>query len=139
MKCEKAPKDHRVESYRIDQDSIRVLRHIDTEHRWRERRKIILPTASVSFCDIQKQVAENVSLGMFKPSNIRFSWQKAEAEKEARKQACYGQLSFFDKRKNAIETVPFDFYYEFQCAGKDACPGHRLRIVDWELGQAYRR
>jgi len=138
VRCEKAPKDNRVESYRIDQDSIRVLRHIDTKHGWRERRQIILPTASKSLCDLQGKVGQSVSLGMFKPCKIGFSWQKAKPENEAKRQACYEQLSFFDKRKNTITRVPFDFYYDFQCAGEDTCLGHRLKIIDWELGQAYR-
>lgn len=139
VKCEKAPKDHRVESYRIDRDSIRVLRRLDSKHKWRERGEIILPTASASLCDIQSKTEENISLGMFKPFGIEFSWQKAEAGDDRKRQACYAQLSFLDKRKNAIEKVPYDFYYGFHCAGEDACPGHRLKIIDWELGQAYRK
>ncbi len=138
VKCKKAPKDHRIESYCVDQDSIQVLRHIDTKQGWRERKQVVLPTESRSFCEIQKRVAENASLGMFKPRNVRFSGQKAKVDNEAKRQACYEQLSFFDKQKDAIEKVPFDFYYDFQCAGEDSCPGHRLRIIDWELGQAYR-
>lgn len=139
VRCEKASKDHRTESYRIDQDSIQVLRHVDTKHRWRERRQIVLPATSRSFCTLLKHIDENVSLGMFKPCNIGLSWQKAKPENEAKRQACYEQLSFFDKHKKAIERVPFDFYYDFQCAREDACPGHRLRIIDWELGEAYRK
>jgi hypothetical protein len=80
-----------------------------------------------------------MSLGMFKPRRIEFSWKKAEAGDDGKRQACYAQLSFLDKRKNAIEKIPYDFYYEFHCAGENECPGHRLKIIDWELGQAYRK
>ncbi len=139
VRCEKASKDHRIESYRIDQDSIEVQGHLNTRDKWQERRKIVVPTASPSFCSLLREVEENVSLGMFKPHRISFSWQKAKVENEAKREVCYGQLSFFDKRKNAIEKVPYDFYYEFHCAGEHACPGHRLKITDWELGQAYRK
>lgn len=138
VRCEKALRDHRTESYRIDQGSIEVQGHLDTKHKWRERGKIVAPTASPSFCNIQGRVKENVSLGMFKPRKIGFSWQKAEAENEAKREACYVQLLFFDKRKKAIEKVPYDFYYEFHCASEHTCPGHRLKITDWELGEAYR-
>lgn len=99
VNCEKAKRDHRVESYQVDQDSIRVLRHLDTKDNWRARKKIVLPTASSSFCDIQAMVKQNLSLGIY----------------------------------------PLDFYYGFRCAGRDDCPGHRLKIVDWEMGQAYRK
>ena len=139
VKCEKAPKDHRVESYHIDQGSIKVLGHLDSKQKWRKRAEIILPTASPSFCHIQSKTAENVSLGTFKPSRIGFLCKKAEAADDGKRQACYMQLTFFDRRKNVIEKVPYDFYYEFHCAGEDACPGHRLKIIDWELGQAYRK
>jgi hypothetical protein len=138
VRCEKARKDHRAESYHIDQDSIRILKHLDTKHKWHERGRIVLPTASASFCDIQKAY-ESISLGMFKPCDIEFSWQKAKVEDEAKRQACYDQLTFFDKRKNAIERVPLDFYYEFHCEGQDTCPGHCLKIIDWEMGQSYRK
>jgi len=139
VNCEKAKRDHRVESYQVDQDSIRVLRHLDTKDNWRARKEIVLPTASSSFCDIQAMVEQNLSLGMFKPHSVAFSSQKAPDEGEAEREACYAQLSFFDRQKKAIERVPFDFYYGFRCAGRDDYPGHRLKIVDWEMGQAYRK
>ncbi|MBN2133654.1 MAG: hypothetical protein JW741_29400 [Sedimentisphaerales bacterium] len=139
VRCEKAVRDRRIESYRVDQDSITVLGHLDTKHQWRARREILLPTASSSFCAIEAMVARDVSLGMFKPCEIEFSWQEAEVGDKAQREACYAQLSFFDKQKKAIEKVPFDFYYHFHCAGNDDCSGHRLKIVDWEMGQLYRR
>ena len=42
------------------------------------------------------------------------------------------------KKKEAIEQIPFDFYYQFKCHGRPDCPGHKLSIIDWEIGQAYR-
>ncbi|MBC8217257.1 MAG: hypothetical protein H8E73_02220 [Planctomycetes bacterium] len=59
-------------------------------------------------------------------------------ESEAKREVCYAQLSFFDKKKDAIEQIPFDFYYYFRCDGRPDCPGHKLPIIDWEIGQAYR-
>jgi hypothetical protein len=84
-------------------------------------------------------VEQNRSLGAFKPCDVDFSWQKAPVEDQAKREACYDQLSFFDRRKKAIERVPFDFYYHFRCAGKCDCPAHKLKIVDWEMGEAYRK
>lgn len=139
VNCGKATHDHRVESYHVDQDSIRVLRHLDTKHKWQARREVVLPTASSSLCEIQAMVEQNRSLGAFKPCDVDFSWQKAPVEDQAKREACYDQLSFFDRRKKAIERVPFDFYYHFRCAGKCDCPAHKLKIVDWEMGEAYRK
>lgn len=139
VNCEKAQRDRRVESYRVDQDSITVLKNLGTSDKWERRKKIVLPTASRSFCDIIRMVGEDRSLGMFKPCNVEFSWEKSAVADVAKRQACYAQLSFFDRQKQAIEKVPFDFYYHFECAGVDDCPGHKLSIVDWEMGESRRR
>ena len=75
---------------------------------------------------------------MFKPLNVDFYWEKATLESQERRQSCYAQLTFFNKQKNTIEQIPFDFYYSFTCLNKSECPGHKLPVIDWELGQAYR-
>lgn len=138
VKCEKSPKDKRSESYKVDQDSIKIIDHLDTKNKWSRRKEIVLPTASSSFCEIQNLVSENKSLGVFKPCDISFSWKKKKLDNSAKREAGYAQLSFFDKNKNAVEQIPFDFYYQFKCHGASSCPGHKLLIIDWELGQSYR-
>lgn len=138
IRCWKAPDDHRVESYKIDRDSIEKLYFLDTKRKWEARKNIVLPTISPSFCSILQDTAKNKSLGIFKPCNIKFSWNKSPLEDEAKREACYAQLSFFDTKKKAIEQIPFDFYYHFKCFGETNCPGHKLPIIDWEIGQAYR-
>lgn len=77
-------------------------------------------------------------MGTFKPHNIGLSWQKSILESQDKREACYAQLTFFDKKKEAIEQISFDFYYHFTCFGQANCPGHKLPIIDWEIGQAYR-
>jgi hypothetical protein len=139
VKCWKATDDHRVESYKIDMDSIEPISHLDTNQKWKSRKSIVLPTVSPSFCNILEDTAKNKSIGAFKPSDISFSWKKAPLESEAKRDACYAQLSFFDAKKKAIEQIPFDFYYQFRCGGRPDCPSHQLSIVDWEIGQAYRK
>ena len=138
VRCWKANDDHRVESYKIDMDSIELVSHLDTKSNWESRKKIVLPTVSLSFCSVLADVKNNKSLGVFKPRQIEFSWKKATLDGEAKRKACYDQLSFFDKKKNAIEQIPFDFYYRFRCDGLTDCPGHKLPIIDWEIAQAYR-
>lgn len=138
VRCRKASDDTRVESHKIDSDSIEIVQWLDTKNNWRQRRQIVLPTLSPSFCHILGECETGSSLGMFKPCDIEFSWKKSTLKNEAEREACYAQLSFFDKQKNAIEDIPFDFYYHFKCAGVANCPGHKLSIIDWEIGQAYR-
>lgn len=99
IKCWKAPDDHRVESYKIDMDSIELMSHLDTERgKWESRKKIVLPTLSPSFCSILAETKNNKSLGIFKPRDVRFSWNEADLESEAKRMACYVQLSLIRKR-----------------------------------------
>lgn len=138
VSCYKAPDDHRVESFKVDSDSINIITHLDTKDNWGERGKIVLPTASSSFCEIHSRAKNNKSLGMFKPYRIDFSWKKIGTAYDRKRESCYSQLSFFNKKKKAIEEIPFDFYYHFKCGNASHCPEHKLPILDWEIGQAYR-
>ncbi|UCG47848.1 MAG: hypothetical protein JSU94_20515 [Phycisphaerales bacterium] len=139
VKCYKAKDDHRIESYKVDRDSIERLKRLGTKDNWAARGRIILPTVSRSFCGILKEGGEGKSLGVFKPSEIEFSWQKADLESEAKREGIYAQGMLFDRSKKAIEQIPFDFYYHFKCAGEPSCSGHKLCIVDWEIKQSYRK
>jgi hypothetical protein len=139
VRCKKAPRDHRIESHYVDSDSIRILETLDSKHGWKQRKAIVLPTVSPSFCQIFAEVEQGRSLGLFKPREVSFSYREARPKDSTKRQACYAQLSFFDKKKDVIEVIPFDFYYHFRCSGKTECPGHRLLIIDWELGQSYRK
>ena len=77
VRCWKAPDDHRVESYKIDMDSIEPLSHLDTKRKWKSRKEIVLRTVSPSFCSILADTEKDKSLGAFKPCDIDFSWKKA--------------------------------------------------------------
>lgn len=132
--------DKRPESYQIDADSIKILDYLDTrKDKWARRKNVVLPTVDNSMCEIlKKRKSEDKSLGMFKPCNVDFVWTKARSKDETTRKACYAQLSFFDKKKEAIEIIPFDFRYRFFCHDEPSCLGHDYPIIDWELGQAYR-
>lgn len=139
IRCRKATTDKRPESYTVDADSIKVIDWWDTNDKWEQRKNVVLPTLSPSMCRVLEEVeANDKSLAMIKPQEISFSWEVADTKDQAARDACYAQLSFFDKRKDAIEPIPYHFYYSFKCAGNYICPGHKMRIIDWELGQAYR-
>ncbi|MFA5388529.1 MAG: hypothetical protein WC312_02105 [Candidatus Omnitrophota bacterium] len=131
--------DKRPESFRADAGSIKKIDYLDTTDKWEKRKNIVLTTVEKSFCEIVKQNTDSKkSLGMFKPKNIDFVSCKAKPKDEAAREACYAQLSFFDKKKQAIELIPFEFRYKFFCEGESSCPGHDLMIIDWEIGQSYR-
>ncbi len=138
VQCHKAIDDHRIESYKVNSDSIKIVCHLDTKNGWLERKNMVLPAVSPSLCEIQKKVAENKSLGMFKPTQVDFAWEKATSRDEEKRKSRYAQLTFFNKRKEPVEQIPYNFYYKFKCNEHLTCPGHKLLIIDWELGQAFR-
>jgi hypothetical protein len=139
VKAIKARDDSRPESFKVESASIKKVGSIDTKNGWAERRKILLLLVSHSFCEIlNKSKIDDVSLGMFKPRKIEFSCKKAKLKDEDARDACYAQLTLFNKAKDTVEPIPFDFRYFFYCHNEPNCPGHSLPIIDWEIGQAYR-
>ncbi|MHC4474573.1 MAG: hypothetical protein ACYTEL_02935 [Planctomycetota bacterium] len=139
VSCRRPLRDKRPESFQVDQDSIKVLRHIGTQRKWHERKAVVLPTLSGSFCKILEHGSAKKSLGIFKPSDIAFEIKKAVPNDEQKRRAAYDQYLLFDKKLRPVEHVPFSFYYRFKCHEFGDCPGHKLMIHDWELMGAYRR
>ena len=77
VKAKKPSDDKRPESFKVDVDSIKIIEVIDTKDKWGKRKNIVLPTLDKSMCEIlRKSEEEDKSLGMFKPKNIDFVWQK---------------------------------------------------------------
>ena len=138
VSCQRPIRDKRVESYKVDQDSIEIVEHLDTKNKWSKRKRIVLPTVSPSFCKIVDDVKLNKSLGVFKPCNIQFSVKKVTLRDQAKQEAPYRQYWLFDKQLKPLEQIPFVFYYKFKCLNLTSCPGHTLTIHDWEITQSYR-
>jgi hypothetical protein len=138
VNCQKPLRDKRLESYKADQDSIRIIRCIGTENEWSERKKIVLPTLSSSFCQILEDVKLDKSLGVFQPTNVQFEIKKYVLKDEQARRTAYDQYRLFDKKLKPIEPMPFSAYYLFHCHKTADCPGHKLLIHDWELMAAYR-
>ncbi|MBI5286333.1 MAG: hypothetical protein HY878_01920 [Deltaproteobacteria bacterium] len=139
VKATKALDDKRPESFKVDINSIRIIDWYDTKNHWKKRKKLLFPTLSSSLCEIYEESESNgKSLGMFKPQNVEFNYQYAKPKDEDARGACYAQLSFYNKNKDVIEPIPYEFRYSFNCDGKVDCGGHSLPIIDWEIGQSYR-
>jgi hypothetical protein len=139
VKCQRPVRDKRVESYKVDQDSIKIVRRLGTGNKWSARKKIVLPTLSPSFCQIRKDASVYKSLGIFKPVDIDFEIKRTVPRDEQKRRAAYNQYRLFDKELKPVEQMPFSFYYRFKCHDSPNCTGHKLMIHDWELMGAYRR
>jgi len=133
--------DKRPESFRVNSDSIKVVAVLDTEKgTWQKRKEIVLKVPVKSMCQVYKDAEDqDLSLGLVKPEDVTFGWAKQSLSDQQARESCYAQLSFFDKQKDAIEEIPYSFYYNFKCARVVDCPGHKLSIIDWEIGQMYRQ
>lgn len=142
----RAPRnDQRPETLRPQLDTISLVGEpLSTKRAWEDRRRVVLPTASSSLCEIQAlQKETGKSLGVFKPGEILdFDWEAtakewtpAQAEKLERK-----PLDFFlsSDDREMLEKIPFSFRYRFRCTDCKAKRPHHLTVVDWELAQLYR-
>ncbi len=142
VKAAKAKNDHRPESYKVDRNTIKVVGSVDyklNKVNWVERKKAVLPTLSKSMCEILGlSQSESKSLGIFKPKNVSFSWEKVTAEDKKKRQTYYAQQDFLEKKKDPLEAIPYVFRYSFFCAGEKNCQGHTYAIIDWEIAQSFR-
>lgn len=132
-------KDFRPESYRPDNDSLSVEGHLGTEHDWRERRRLLLPTASDSLEVLQAAYdRDRTSLGLFKPHSVDFEIVPETEEWAPEVKELFRQTSLFGPQPKPLEPLPVRFRYVFTC--HDArCRGHDLSITDWEIAQSYRK
>jgi hypothetical protein len=132
--------DKRPESYRIREDSISVIEHLDTRNHWARRKSIVFRLPIKSQCRaIIDQKELNSSFAMIKPRNITFSSERKTKSDSQKRSRHYDQGSLYTKWKAPIEEIPYHFYYHFYCCSESSCPGHKLPIVDWEINEAYRK
>ena len=142
VKAIKAANDKRPESYKVDRDTIKVVGSVDYKSgkvNWIERGKIALPTVSKSMCEILRlSKREDKSLGMFKPKNVTFSWEKVSSEDKKKIESYYVQQDFLERKKSPLEDIPYIFRYSFFCNNEKNCTGHTYAIIDWEIVQSFR-
>ncbi|MEW5861482.1 MAG: hypothetical protein AB1861_29560 [Cyanobacteriota bacterium] len=137
-RIEKNDKDARPESYRIDDDSISVLRKVGTENNWEKIKSFIFPFQFDSINSIKEQ---NKTLGLIKPKNIsKYFCKPVEREWNDKQQAVQDQLELLDLLEpsnplSILEKIPYKFGYEF--TDNDDVK-HKYTITDWEIMQLYR-
>jgi len=137
----KASNDPRPESYHIEYDSIRVIRSVGTKDGWKERKNIISPLCVKSMCEVERQCeSQGVSLGLFRPKrDVKFSWELVSTKLKPGAEKRYAQLTLFSPQKKVLEKIPYIFRFRYFCKGEPECKGHRQCIVDWEIGESYRK
>jgi hypothetical protein len=132
-------KDFRIDSYRLDEKSIRLGKKLPLGD-WKERKKIVLPTASQSLEEIIKKYQDKrLSLGIFKPKEI-FDFKTTEDKSDwgPQQKKLMAQLRLFGDQPKPLQKIPWKFTYTFKCDDK-SCKGHSLSIRDWEIFVLYKK
>ena len=127
-------RDSRPESWEPDHDGLVVGPIVSTNGQgWGERLRYLDNVPRDTIESLQEELRR--SLGWVRPRTIRrFSWSPDSSEWPSHLQV--QQLRFMGTPRETIEKIPYSFYAEFTCS--DACRGHRLSIVDWEVYSLYR-
>jgi hypothetical protein len=132
--------DNRPESLRPIESSIEVIRTIDTRENWAERMRFLEPLLADSMCDvIHQQRKTGASLAAFRPNSVASVQVKAEQTpdwSEADRNAL-AQCNLWSQDKRILEKIPLRWSYRYSCGAN--CSGHRQKIIDWEIGEAWRR
>ncbi len=136
----KDTRDPRPESHKLV-GKIKVLRRLDTNNQWEERKKMVLQhvhTNLTALINEARDTSISTSLAVFKPERIiRFHLQKADTKQDyiARKKMLAETLD--QKTADMLaEHVPYTFHYTFVDAkGRRSC----LQILDWEIYQFCRK
>ena len=129
---ERNEKDFREESYRIDDNSIRVIREIGRKNDWQERKSFVLAFQFNSTADIK---AQGKSLGIIKPKSIKKYFCKEDSrEWNPRQQGIQDQGNLFEPPID-LEKIPYRFGYSYTEMDDSK---HNYSISDWEILQLYR-
>jgi hypothetical protein len=140
----KAAKDHRAESYKIENSGIQIVSEpLPVARAWQARKDIVLPMAAPGLCWLQRERNQHQrpTLGVFKPkrvSRLIIAEETNPEWTEAELQILSQGLLFGNAPKAELEKVPYKFSYEFEC-DDPGCNGHTLMCSDWEMGEAWRR
>ena len=141
----KASADPRPESYNIDPESIELRDVIPAGRTWEKRYSWLINENTVfSSVESLRAAQENsgTSLGIIQPKEIEtviIQMRDDEEINEAvnKKDSVIRQLDLFEKKQD-LYILPIRIVIKFVC--KDSqCKGHKMSILDWELGQLYRK
>lgn len=141
VEIRKNKKDFRIDSYRPSVKSITPIgKKLPTRDGWEKRKKIVLPNLSKSLEELTENYEKSVvSIGIFKPKRIdKFYIEAIEKGWSAKHQQTLSQLVLIGEQPKKLERIPFNFSYKFWCDDK-RCKGHKLKIIDWEVYELYRK
>lgn len=138
VEAERNHRDVRPESYRPRIQTLELGRTLSTRHGWSERRELIAPLEVGSMCDVlRRQQLDGTSLAVFRPHRVDDFVVEHTGDWSDAQKLQVEQPTLFDPEKKALEKIPYRFSYRYSCGGR--CRGHEQSIIDWEIGEAYRK
>jgi hypothetical protein len=149
-RIERNASDPRPESFKIDQDSIKVVGHVNTKDGWGERNKWVLHDGNV-FRSMEAlrsaQSRDGSSLGLVRPKQIRHIYCKKRPESdrkewdEHRARALAQKELFVDAETETKDLVymPVQYRARFSCDDPQCTAEHDLSIHDWGIYALSRR
>ena len=138
--------DYRPESWAPNVDAFKKVGSLTSDHGWRMRRPLVEPLIIDSMAAVERaQAADQTSLAAVRCGEVldlvitkRSAADLAAAAKKAETAAAQGDLFSLDEHvQDPLEPIPIDVHYVVRY--DDEPEPRKLKIIDHELGQAYRR
>ncbi len=136
VRMRKDTSDRRRESHKIDEDSLKILGHVEG---WAERMSFMQPVLSTSLEELAGRYRTDwISLGIIPIRYTGFEWKWGASDWSARKKAYMKQFLLFAERK-PLQNIAIKLSLKYSCAANPGCRGHKARLIIWEYLEAFRK
>lgn len=142
VRAQKHSSDRRAETWRPDPSTFVLGEKIPSGGAWPKRRPYVEPLVGPTMCALnagRKGGGPGPSLGLVRPARIKGVKVEQESAWSEAQQSTLAQGDLFVAKKKADLVKPdHSFSYKYDCE-EPGCTGHEQKIVDWELGESYRK
>jgi hypothetical protein len=131
--------DKRVETWRPNVDTIVRVGKVPAGGIWAQRRAHLEPLMGPTMCGLhrgRKGGTDGPSLGLIRPTRVRGIKVSEEPAWSEGQRGTVGQGNLLTEKTELVKAG-HAFSYSYVCE-EPGCKGHEQKIVDWELGEAYR-
>jgi hypothetical protein len=147
LSAEPHSSDQRPESRRPDQDTIRVVEHLDTTRKWARRREFVEGLGKpLTMCGVQAaQAVDGTSLAVIRPREVHDLVIRPRDEQdlsEGRRMLSRTRIEIEGAESTSfawrpLEVSPYTYKFRYTCFAPE-CRTHTMSVIDWEIHQAFR-
>jgi hypothetical protein len=143
VEVQRNPRDPRPESFRVQQEHIKTVDHLDTDDGWVARSEWVLRPSNV-FESVEAlwkaQEDDSTSLGLVKPKTIKRVYveklpDSARNEWDMQRENAFAQRDLFvdvEAVKKELVFMPVRYRIAFDCRGA-GCKGRDMQVLDWGM------